>query len=1354
MDKNNNDKLLNRKHKRNNNNFDNNKNIYNNNYKSNQNDDNYYSNNFKNNNTKENVNFDSNFSNSPNKLPISNKKDEIIEQINQNHVVIISGKTGCGKSTQVPKFIYGINKDKKILITQPRRIAAISIAKRLSFEMNSKLGELIGYRVSMIKNISNSTKIFVETTGLFLEELLHNNLDYNYIILDEVHERDLYVDLVLALLKDYFKIFPKSDVKLILMSATISENEFVKYLTEINYNNKKVPIIRVEEKLNIHVYKLESILRNLEKMNINSYLMEKIKEEKRIIFGNNNYDLPIFSESLFPVVAAIIDSIERNIKFGKQSGILIFIPGYREIQDLYDYLTNYFFEIENNNLEFLILHSSISDEDQEKVFKYSNKRKIILATNIAESSLTIPNIDFVIDFCLVKQEYFDEDQNISKLELKWCSKANCEQRKGRTGRIRQGTYFQLITEELYNKLQNHQEPEIIRSPLEIPILKLKIYDEKEEPEKILMQTLSPPKQEKIINTLFRLQKIGAIINLEFDLHNKENQMIEEEKDHNDLLNNKKNIIYKSGKITNIGRIFAELNVDIKYSRLIIISFALGQIELGITLAAILSQERSLFLDSNKCPKVKLYESKMYYSFGKNCDFIACYTAYKQFCGKFKKDFINENVEFDTRLKRINSYKYKEIKEYSNNNNLDLKVIKEIIVLENNLKRRLYYLNLYSKHFEDNETSLNFKDSDDNIFILKLILAGTFYDQIFKPEFEKFQSVKNDIKLQKQGIMQKNLYTIIFGGINNEIYIPFIEILENMIKPGKIVEENYTNHKEKLTIQVSDIDSVRKILFVSLKRNNNLAEFTYKSKDKKNGEEKKIHIELNQIPEYLYSLKFYDINESNEIIIDKDSINFTYIISNFKELKKTSFVTDVYSNKVGDKNNKFARYTSILPPIEMFENYMALIFGPKYEMVAKEIKSNSNDNYYSHYIGYQSYKFDNYCISNLDNYNRQNFKNIFIANFIKFDYLFTNFQLMQVNKIRYLINQIINIRFESSDENEVLNKNDFKLIKNEYDEKADEILKEIKYLLNCDKIRFLNDERYEMLYDYIQNYNRNYKYYNNDINENNIIEDENEDEDIKENIQAFEGYINEINKIKSKTKDNDFLQIIDPIKIKDEFFYNKIKIQKKIEKEKRMENMYEEYSKILENMKSLIYKPNAWLCCPNCLDGIVEVKTNHPLQKNKDLGEYIIQGSDITDTFKLCKEGKEYKNKELFEKILEENGFKKGINYENLFCCPKGETIIGYVHNKERYIFKKSELLVRYPNNILEEVKEIEYINNFENIIKKAKEIVKYRETEKFKRSIECKLCGFTIEKDLKEFKDHLKDESHEVNMEELKEKFI
>ena len=602
-----------------NNNHNHNNNPFNNNH---QNNNHHFNNNHQNNNNHFNGNKNSNSE----ILPIFNKKQEIIDQINKNRVIIVSGNTGCGKSTQVPQYIFEKNKKGKILITQPRRIAAISIAKRLSYEMNSKLGDLIGYQVSMISHFSIDTKILVKTTGVFLEELLHNSLDYDYILLDEVHERDLYVDLVLALLKNYFKEFPESKVKLILMSATIAEKEFADYLKDVNLG-RDVPIIEVKEEWHeVCEFKLEEIVRKLENFNLNEELRQKIKEERSNILSMN-YDLPIFSESLFPVVAGIIESIENNDSYNKQSGILIFIPGYGEIQDLLEYLTNYFLENDYNNMEFLILHSLISDEEQEKVFQHTDKRKIILATNIAESSITISNIDFVIDFCLVKQNRFDEEQNTSYLELRWCSKASCAQRKGRTGRVRKGKYFQLITKRLFNQFQDYQVPEILRSPLETPILKLKIYDENEEPEKILRQTMSPPSQEKIISTIFRLQKMGAIVDLQFGPNVNNNK--EEIKEINDpkgvviiqQINNfpaeKKNIVYKSGRITNIGKIFADLNVDIKYSRLIIISYILGQIEVGICLAAILSQEKSLFIDSSKCTRIKLYESKKLFSLGQN-----------------------------------------------------------------------------------------------------------------------------------------------------------------------------------------------------------------------------------------------------------------------------------------------------------------------------------------------------------------------------------------------------------------------------------------------------------------------------------------------------------------------------------------------------------------------------------------------------------------------------------------------------------------------------------------------------------------------------------------------------------------
>ena len=327
-------------------------------------------------------------------------------------------------------------------MTQPRRIAAVSIAKRLSEEMNLKLGNKIGFHVSMNPNFCKDTRIIVETTGIFMEELIHKSLEYTHIILDEVHERDIFVDLVLALIKWYFEKNPNSKTKLILMSATIAEKSFAEYLK--NINKGEIPIIKIKESLHkVHDFNLEVIFKYIKE---DKCISQKIKSEVNNVIQTclgQVKGMPIFMIELFPVVAAILEKIENENKDNKK-GVLIFIPGIGEIQELQDYLSKYF--IYKNNLEFLILHSLISDIEQDKIFKNNtNKRKIILATNIAESSITISNIDFVIDFCLVKQTRFDETENSTLLELKWCSKANCQQRKGRTGRINSGYYFQLIT---------------------------------------------------------------------------------------------------------------------------------------------------------------------------------------------------------------------------------------------------------------------------------------------------------------------------------------------------------------------------------------------------------------------------------------------------------------------------------------------------------------------------------------------------------------------------------------------------------------------------------------------------------------------------------------------------------------------------------------------------------------------------------------------------------------------------------------------------------------------------------------------------------------------------------------------
>ena len=167
--------------------------------------------------------------------------------------------------------------------------------------MKNKLGELVGYQVSMISHFSKDTQIFVKTTGVLLEELLYNKIDYSYILLDEVHERDLYVDLVLALLKHYFIIFPESDAKVILMSATIAENEFANYLKEINYQNEDVPIIRVKEKWHeVCEFQLEDIVKKME------YIQQLSMNSTHLPLGLSDFAFLVFLN--FSLMFSFVDS--------------------------------------------------------------------------------------------------------------------------------------------------------------------------------------------------------------------------------------------------------------------------------------------------------------------------------------------------------------------------------------------------------------------------------------------------------------------------------------------------------------------------------------------------------------------------------------------------------------------------------------------------------------------------------------------------------------------------------------------------------------------------------------------------------------------------------------------------------------------------------------------------------------------------------------------------------------------------------------------------------------------------------------------------------------------------------------
>ena len=476
-------------------------------------------------------------------------------------------------------------------MTQPRRIAAISLQKRIKNELRKKNynRDLVGYQVGMDKEIHNNTQIFIKTTGVFLEECIHeDDLNYDCIIIDEVHERDVNIDLVLIMVK---KLLEKKDnIKVILMSATINIQTFSNYFYKYgNYNNL---VLEVKEKIHkIKEYYIEDIEENLKDYHIH---MKNFNENK----GE-----PYFNEDLFEYVKYII--IEIYKKSNEEESILIFIPGLYEIKSLENYLNKQFegalLNLKNNT-EILILHSELK-ELQKKVFEnIIGKRKIILSTNIAESSITIPNITYVIDFCLTKENQFDSINQNDVLKLNWCSKANLKQRSGRTGRTNNGFVFRLIHKEFYDKLSETPKPEILRTSLDKVILKIKVYSE-EEPHKILKGLIDCPKEAEIFKSIKKLKLLGAL----------------------SMTNNE----YLSGNLTDLGKIYAELPIDIQYSRLIILTSFFDLIDAGIVISSICSQEKKMFSVNNLKNKYDLYQIKKESEFYQNqdCDFIICYNIY-------------------------------------------------------------------------------------------------------------------------------------------------------------------------------------------------------------------------------------------------------------------------------------------------------------------------------------------------------------------------------------------------------------------------------------------------------------------------------------------------------------------------------------------------------------------------------------------------------------------------------------------------------------------------------------------------------------------------------------------------------
>jgi ATP-dependent helicase HrpA len=367
-------------------------------------------------------------------LPIHAKLDEIQVALNKHQVLVVSGETGSGKTTQLPKLCLAMGRGKEARIghTQPRRIAAKAVANRIAEELKVLPGDVVGFKIRYTDTTSDNTRIKLMTDGILLSELQHDRqlFKYDTLIIDEAHERSLNIDFILGYLKHLLPQRP--DLKLIVTSATIDVERFSEYFDQ-------APVIEVSGRM----YPVEVRYRAFE---------QPVDNER-----DDDAELSALHEAV------------RELSQDGHGDMLIFLEGEREIHETARFLAN-----QNlRDTDIMPLYSRLSSARQAKIFAPHKRRHIILATNIAETSLTIPGIRYVIDRGYARISRYSRRSKVQQLPVEKISQASAEQRKGRCGRVADGICIRLYSGEDYTTRPEFTEPEILRTNLASVILQMK-----------------------------------------------------------------------------------------------------------------------------------------------------------------------------------------------------------------------------------------------------------------------------------------------------------------------------------------------------------------------------------------------------------------------------------------------------------------------------------------------------------------------------------------------------------------------------------------------------------------------------------------------------------------------------------------------------------------------------------------------------------------------------------------------------------------------------------------------------------------------------------------------------------------
>ncbi|GAB1319740.1 ATP-dependent RNA helicase DHX29 [Madurella fahalii] len=517
-------------------------------------------------------------------LPMWQFRQQVVETVEREQVVIICGETGCGKSTQVPSFLLEHQllqgKPCKIYCTEPRRISAISLARRVSEELGENKGDLgtprslVGFSIRLEASTSRETRLVYATTGIVMRMLEGSNdlQDITHLVLDEVHERSIDSDFLLIVLKKLMA--RRKDLKVVLMSATVDAERFSKYLggapvLTVPGRTFPVRVAYLEDAVELTGYTVDQ--RNQEKLTeldddveaeADTTLKPELTKELRHYSPRTRSTLSQMDEYRieYDLIVQLISRIAIDPDYAPYSkAILVFLPGIAEIRTLNDMLLGDRFFADN----WLVypLHSTIATEEQEAAFLIPppGMRKIVLATNIAETGITIPDVTCVIDTGKHREMRFDERRQLSRLIDTFISRANAKQRRGRAGRVQEGLCFHLFTKYRHDNAMNDQQtPEMLRLSLQDLAIRVKIC-KIGGIEETLSQALDPPSAKNIRRAIDALVDVRALT-------------------------------ATSEELTPLGLQLARLPLDVFLGKLILLGAVFKCLDMAITVAAILSSK--------------------------------------------------------------------------------------------------------------------------------------------------------------------------------------------------------------------------------------------------------------------------------------------------------------------------------------------------------------------------------------------------------------------------------------------------------------------------------------------------------------------------------------------------------------------------------------------------------------------------------------------------------------------------------------------------------------------------------------------------------------------------------------------